>query len=74
MVEICKVCDGEGILDANTKKPVDYYGPWRVEGTKVVVCFACDGKLVVDVNKFKMFWHNVRRGLGRNKRPRKKGV
>ena len=51
MVEICKKCDGEGVLDAETKKPVAYYGTWREDGTKVVVCFACEGKIVVDVKE-----------------------
>ena len=72
MVEICKVCDGEGILDAETKKPVAYFGTWRNDGTKVIVCDACDGKLVVDVNKFKMLWYNVREAISRNKRSGKK--
>jgi len=54
MVEICKKCKGEGILNKETGEPVDYFGTWREDGTAVVICDACDGKLVVDaieVNK-----------------------
>lgn len=49
MVEICKKCKGEGILNKETGEPVDYFGTWREDGTAVVICDACDGKLVVDV-------------------------
>ena len=47
MVEICKKCKGEGILNKETGEPVDYFGTWRGDGTAVVICDACDGKLVV---------------------------
>ena len=49
MVEICKKCKGEGILNKEIGEPMDYFGTWREDGTAVVICDACDGKLVVDV-------------------------